>query len=119
MSYDELFSMEPEEFAQFLISRFLIKTPEKLDTIEELKEASPIGLKLNSYYSYLRVLSIYADLKTRFITKADPGYKDAMSKKKTIEALMDVVNKQYAAISRAVTIYNLALDEQKMLKYAP
>ena len=61
----ELLKMNPTELIDWLNQEFELEVPSKLETIEELKNASKLLSKTTNTYSYLMNVSSYAKISVR------------------------------------------------------
>lgn len=114
--YDTVISMEPEKLIDYMFDTFVEDVPVSIVSIEDMKKASELLLKLSSSYSYLCALLSYAKVKCREakrnLSKAE--YEDMVDKKDIISNITEAVKHQYAAVSRSVTIHIENNNELKM-----
>ena len=138
----ELLKMNPTELIDWLNQEFELEVPSKLETIEELKNASKLLSKTTNTYSYLMNVSSYAKISVREkkresdkLSKESKANKDAtladelakkaaeakleyenmVDRKEAIDNAADIANKQYNAISRRIAVKREINTELQML----
>lgn len=138
----ELLKMNPTELIDWLNQEFELEVPTKLETIEELKNASKLLSKTTNTYSYLMNVSSYAKISVREkkresdkLSKESKANKDAtladelakkaaeakleyenmVDRKEAIDNAADIANKQYNAISRMIAVKREINTELQML----
>ncbi len=138
----ELLKMNPTELIDWLNQEFELEVPSKLETIEELKNASKLLSKTTNTYSYLMNVSSYAKISVREkkresdkLSKESKANKDAtladelakkaaeakleyenmVDRKEAIDNAADIANKQYNAISRMIAVKREINTELQML----
>lgn len=106
-NYIDILAMEPFALLDWLSDTFSIECPSKIESIEDMDNASEILLKLTSYHAYLCELLSYAKIVVRQAKRnlSKIEWEDYVDKQAAIERRLDIVKQQYNSISRAVTIH--------------
>ncbi len=116
MDYATILNMEPVELVKWLHDNFSTTIPLKIESAEEMDAAAQLMLVLTGYKSYLLELLSYTKCITRMVkrdqTKMD--YEDMVDRKEAIQNMVDDLDQQYKAVSRAVTIRIENNQELKM-----
>lgn len=121
----EILSMEPNSMLTWIKKEgFLMEIPESLETVEDLKYAQSLLTKIANYNTYLSVILAYAKTATRYLkaevetNKNNPEksfeYDRMISRRDTLQMVVDILKMQYQAISRSFTIRQEALKELNM-----
>ncbi len=116
--YQSILEMDIFELLDWLSQRFSVKLPNKVETAEQMNEASELLLKLTSYHSYLCELLSYAKVAVRYAKRnySKTDWEDYVDKQNAIDRWLDIIKQQYTALSRAVTIRTENNKELFMLK---
>jgi hypothetical protein len=103
------------ELLEWLTPNFTVILPSEICSIEDMNNASKLMLRLSSSYSYLVGLSSAAKVLKREIKRGGKteDFQDMVDRCEIIQGVTDIVEQQYAAISRAVTIH---IENNKELK---
>lgn len=136
---EEILQTNPIELIDWLQAEFELEVPHKLETIEELKNASKLLSKTTNTYSYLMNVSSYAKIYVREkkrisdkatkeskahkddeelakeAAKAKLEYENMIDRKEAIDNAADIANKQYNAISRMIAVKREINTELQML----
>lgn len=117
--FNTILQMRPLAMLDWLLDNFNTEIPETIVSIEDMKNASAVLLKLSGYYSYLMSLLAYAKVKTRQEKKLSTkdnkeSYEDMVDRRDILQNYTDIVKQNYSAVSRAVTIYIENNNELKM-----
>ncbi len=119
MDYTTILNMEPIDLIEWLHTQFQVRIPLKIESAEDMDAAASLMLVLSGYKSYLLELLSYAKCVTR-IAKRDQtkmDYEDMVDRKDAIQNMVDDIDQQYKAVSRAVTIRIENNQELKMSEY--
>ncbi len=121
MDFPTITSMEPIDLLKWLMDEFSAEIPEIIVTPEDLNQAEKTLLKLSSFHSYLMSLLSYTKIRTRQAKRNDSKemYEDMVDRKDIIQNITDGIKHNYAAVSRAVTIYIQNNEELKMGRGTP
>ena len=132
-NFQKVAKMEPLDIIDWLNEEFMEEVPVGIETKEDAAAAGRLLGKLTNTYSYLCALSAQLSIcaraqKQRCITK--PNAKDtakmeeyerlkneydlAAMRKASVDAFVDIVHQQYAAVSRMVTI-KMEADKELMM----
>lgn len=139
---EEILQLDPTALIDWLNEEFKMEVPNKLETIEELKNASKLLSKTTNTYSYLMNVSSYAKISVREkkrqsdklnkeakankdktiedelnqkAAKAKIEYENMVDRKEAIDNAADIANKQYNAISRMIAVKREINTELQML----
>lgn len=113
---ETVLQMQPLDLLQWLITEYSIVLPETVTTIDDMKQASDLLLRLAGNYQFLNALSSFAKIATRDAKRnlSKKEYEDMVDKKEMIQNFEDLTKQNYNALSRAVTIYIHNCEELKM-----
>ena len=111
-TYIEILEMDSFTFLKWLRENFPIFVPSKIETIEDMQEASQWMLKLSAEYSYITELSAFSKMYCRKVKrgvdKEDSDsvsfHEDMIDKRDAIESRMKAIHQAYQGISRAITV---------------
>lgn len=122
-----VFSMPPAEFARWLMREFTAELPGRIATAEELNSASELMLKLTGDYQYLTNLLAIMKVAVRNSKRAADSAKEPEDKSAMKREYEDMVDRQnaaeqaakrvmqgYNALSRAITVKQMADKELTM-----
>lgn len=115
-TYDDIFTMDPQNLVTWLHEEFYVELPEKIESTTDMELASELLLQLSSQYSYLAELLSYAKIAVRKAKRSLPKeeWEDMVDRKEVIERRLDIAKQQYTAVSRAVTVKTEANKELLM-----
>ena len=116
--YQRILEMDIFELLDWLSKNFSVRLPNKVETVEQMNEASELLLRITSYHSYLCELLSYAKVAVRYAKRNLPKeeWEDYVDKQNAIDRWLDIVKQQYTALSRAVTIRTENNRELFMMK---
>ena len=117
---DDLFAEDPLELLDDLAGEYIEDLPHDIASFSDLDEAGRMLLRLAGAYSYLDYLLARARILSRQM-KSERGAKDKeallmQDRRDAIEKVTEIVEKQYAAVSRCVTIKQENNKELMMMK---
>lgn len=106
IDYKSILSKTPIDLVTWLHESFDIDTPLEIKSIEDMEMASKLILVLTEYNAYLLELLSYAKCVTRLAKRelSKTEYEDMVDRKEAIQNMVDTIDQQYKAVSRAVTI---------------
>ena len=116
VKYSDLLSMEPSDLLSWFQKHFFFELPGAIASAEECQKASELLVKITGYYSYAMALLSYAQLAVRDRKRSGEKkeYEDMVDRRTVIDNFVHILQQQYAAISRSVTIYFKNLEELRM-----
>lgn len=86
--------------------------PDRISSYDDMVAAGELLMRLTSYYASLN--SLYAKAKIRVRTSTGEEKKLATGRREIIDIHISTIKQQYAALSRAVTIYMENIQELRM-----
>lgn len=116
-SITEILAEDPNDLMVKLQQEYSYYVPETIETIDDLKKAGRMLGKLANTYSFLTQVSSYAKLEVRQLKRkkeAKDKIEDAIDRKTIIDTFAEVINLQYKAVSRLLTIKQQINEELKM-----
>ncbi len=117
-----IYDMSPENLADALVQEFVSEIPEKVETLDEMKEAGRLLGKLTNQQSYLDEISMQMKIMTRkkkrAIDKTDKSttyeWEDMVDRQYCVEKVRDIISQQYKAVSKMITTKIEINNELKM-----
>lgn len=109
--------MSPRDLITYLEENFYFEIPEHCETVEELQEVNNLAPKISNSYAYLQVLSGALKIMGREYKRKGQkfNYEDVIDKKTLVDNYVALLNQQYKALSRMVTVKQMINDEMKMI----
>lgn len=109
-------TMDPEELTERLIREFYIAVPEEIDSVETMSLAGNMLGELTNNYSYLSSMLALFKVAVRVAKKKKDKEltEDMISKRDTLEVILDMVKQQYAAVSRMLSTRQMVINELRM-----
>lgn len=121
LNYEDVLVMKPSELSKWVINQFVapLEIPEKLETIEHLKDAAETLAKINNGRNYIDSLLIYISPKVREFKRnaSKEEYQDMIDRRNILQEVTNLLNKNYEALSRLVTIKKMIDQEMYMNDY--
>lgn len=112
-----MMELPPVQLFAFLRDNFAPSDIDEIASVEDMQHASKELLRLSSAYSYLNELSAYSKICVREARRnlSRTQFEDMCDRKAVVEDFTKSIQQQYAAVSRAVTIYIESMKELKMM----
>jgi hypothetical protein len=107
---------EPVSMAANMAQEFYVVIPERLDTPEDLRQANQLLSDLTNKYSYMSGIFIVLKAQVRTLGKKDAAYSEMISKRDTVDGICSMIQQQYNALSRMITVKQEQNRELAMMK---
>ncbi len=116
LTFSNMKTMDPEELTERLIREFYIAVPEEVDSVETMSLAGNLLGELTNNYSYLSSMLALFKVAVRVAKKKKDKEltEDMISKRDTLEVILDMVKQQYAAVSRMLSTRQMVINELRM-----
>lgn len=125
-TYAEILSLDTIGLANFLVDRFALAIPDKIETADELNVAGNMLGKITNDWVFIESLAIFvramsSQAKRNIPDKTALDYKekkdafDEVNEKKiAIQSISDIIKQRYNAVSRMVTVKMESNNELRM-----
>lgn len=120
MTNKEILTLEPQELYDWLMDEYYITIPEEIASIEDMKVANKLNLKLAAFESFLSTLLSQVELYVRDTKRnsSKEEYQDMLDRKKLVFTFNELVKHQREALSRSFTIYTKTLEELRISDFS-
>lgn len=110
-----LFSLSPEDVAEFLRRSFSVALPDRLDTEEEKRAAAKAMNELTAWYCYFKEMETSARILKRQAKKDRREADRLLSIEEIFETYKKICDQNYECLTRQMTLKRLEIDEMRML----
>lgn len=117
-SSQELMELPVEKLTDYLSSICMIGIPVKVETVEEMKEASQLLSRAGSLYSFMTNAALIANVQKRQLKKdkeKKEEFDDALVRETIFNSYAEQLKICYNTISRMITIKQQINQELRML----
>lgn len=117
-SKQNILSLSPVDLLLWLQENCEIEIPEKITTIEDLKNAGELISRLTSMYSYIMSCFLFSKVAVRDAKKnklSKEEINDCIDRRDILESFANTLKLQYTAVSRMITVKKQIDEELKML----
>ena len=113
MSFEELISMDTENFFEWITYNFNTDMIDAVETEDDMRQASKMISRAIGNYSYLSSLLAYLKIKVRQEkrNKNKEICEDLIDKREVVQEMVDATKMLYNGISRMVTI-KIEIDKE-------
>lgn len=107
-NYASILSMDTNELTEWLFDNFIKNIPCSIETVEDLNNAGMLLSELTNKYTYVESMAIYAKNAVREEKRKGPenksNYEDMIDRRDTLQEVARILNMQYQAVSRMITV---------------
>lgn len=101
-------TIDIKDLTKWLFEDFVIEIPFGVETVEDMNVAGKSLSKLTNNYAYIEAMSIYAKNAVREEKRKGPEnklcYEYMVDRRDTLQEVAKILNMQYQAISRMITV---------------
>lgn len=116
LTADTMKDMDPEELNADLIEEYVHEIPTSIDTIEDMAKIGKLMGMLTNNYSYLLAVLNTFKIWTKIAKASEDkvAYTNMAMRRDSVEAIVSILQQQYNALSRLITIKQEINNELKM-----
>ena len=106
--YTNILNMNSNELIKYLFETYIENIPCSIETVEDLNNAGYLLSQLTNKYAYVESMAIYTKNAVREEKRKGPenksNYEDMIDRRDTLQEVAKILNMQYQAVSRMITV---------------